>query len=279
MADRTHTTLVDQEIKRLREFLKELYPDPDALTLMVSADEQAREQKALRQSLRTEEFYLIVDLVNLRIVEAAGLEQLGYNSASFTFQQYLNTIPNQGMLQLITLLGKQSFRLSDQAMLSFMNPKFIANIPMTFADGRVMLVKRTISTWQFTSEGVLTAYLSEFTIMHPYNNDPVNPRFLNLNPKIEAKFNSEVAQVFANLSAKLNPLSHQEINLLRHYVEETDGEVTTKQMADLAGITANTVRTHNQNIMTKAKSMFGDSMTARTAREVAFFLKKSGMLG
>lgn len=270
---------VQQEMQRLSLFLNELFPDPKGLTLMVTAEQQQAELKQLREGLRTEQFFLVVDLLSMRIVEAAGLEELGYQSSQFTFRQYLSAFPTQGMLQLITLLGKQSFSMSDQAMVTFMNPKYVSSIPMTCANGQVMLIKRMISPWQFSSTGLLTAYVSEYTIMQPYNNEPLNPRFINMPPAVEAQFSAMMAQVFAHLPARINRFAHKEISLLKLYVEKEGEELPVPQIALMAGIKPNTVRTYNQRIMAKAKTMFGSNMNARTAREVALFLKQSGMLG
>lgn len=232
----------------------------------------------MKQGLRPEQFFMIVDFVNLKIVAAAGLEEIGYDSSHFTFRQYLSIFPSQGMLQLITLVGKQAFALSHQSVLSFMRPSYLAHIPLTCADGRVMLAKRMASPWQYTNTGKMTSYVVEYTIIKPYENEPMNPRFLNLDPAIEVEFNNVSARLFATMPAKANLFSPKEIVLMKLYVAEEHQRLSAKQLASLAGVAHNTINTHNKTIMLKAKTMFGDDISAKTARDVAVFLKKSGLL-
>ncbi len=270
--------MVNQEFHQLKLFVNELFPDPEKLNYMVSPDLQQKELYVLRTGRRTEQLFFIVDFVNLKIIEASGLEEIGYLSDRFTFKQYLGTIPAGGFLQLITLLGKQTFILSSQSHLEFLNPKFVAHIPMTTGAGKVMLTKRTISPWQFTDTGKISAYLSEFTLLKPYENEPMNPRFINIMPKIETKFNNLVARLFANLPASTNLFSPKEMLIIKLYVEPNGHKLTIMQVADLAHVTVNTIQTHNKNIIAKAKSMFGENFPAKTAYEVALFLKNCGLL-
>ncbi|AQG80239.1 helix-turn-helix transcriptional regulator [Spirosoma montaniterrae] len=281
MSTRKQPDPVDQEYQRIESFINDLFPPVEQLIYVVPPEVQQAELDTLRLGRRAEQLYFVVDLTSMSIIAAGGLQEIGYNSDSFTFRHYLSTIPSQGMLQLITLLGKLTFMMSaasDKPLVSFLNPKFIANVPITRADGQVVLVKRTISPWQYTQEGYITAYLSEMTILKPFENEPVMPRFINIPPNVEAEFNSMMAKLFANLPAKVNLFSPKQMVLLRLYVENED-ELSAKELASLAGITVHTAHTHNRNILMKAKTMFGKSLQAKTARDVAIFLKRCGMLG
>ncbi len=279
MSVKTQLSPVDHELRQLKAFVHELFPKPDSLTFVVPEAVQQQESRTMRQGLRSEQFFMVVDFVNLKITEAAGLEEIGYDSARFTtFRQYLSIFPSQGMLQLITLVGKQAFALSHQSVLSFMKPNYVAQVPITCADGSVMLAKRMASPWQYTDTGKMTSYVVEYTVMKPYENEPMNPRFLNLDPAIETEFNNVSAKLFANMPARANLFSPKEIVLMKLYVAEEHQGLSAKQLAVLAGVAHNTINTHNKTIMQKAKTMFGESILAKTARDVAVFLKKSGLL-
>jgi len=278
MPVKTHIPSVDDELQQLKLFVRELFPAPDSLVFTVPETVHEQELQIMRQSLRTEQFFIVVDFVNLTIVNAAGLEEIGYDSTRFTFRQYLSTFPSQGMLQLITMVGKQAFALSQQSVASFMKPNYISHIPITAADGQVMLAKRTLSPWQFTSTGKLTSYVAEFTILKPYENEPMNPRIVNADPTLIRAFNAITAKSFANLPAKANLFAPKEIDIMRLYVDEKNEELTARELAGLAGVAHNTLNTYNKLIIGKAKAMFGDDLPVRTAKEVAVFLQKSGLL-
>ncbi len=228
---------------------------------------------------RPEQFFFIVDFTSLTIVEAVGLEEVGYNSERFSFRQYLATIPGGSMRQLITLLGKQTFILSNQTVVSFLKPQFVANVPITCADGRVMLTKRTISPWQISESGLIIAYLSEFIILKPYEDEPINPRFVHLDPAIEVTLNRMAARTFATLPKQDNLFSPKEIILIRLYAESNEANLNANDLAERADITISTLHTYNKSILMKAKEMFGETLPAKTARDVAMYLKKCGLLG
>lgn len=206
------------------------------------------------------------------------LESLSSVSLFYTLEYVLNWMKT-GISLLITLLGKQTFILSNQAVVGFLKPQFVAFIPITCADGRVMLTKRTISPWQITDTGQITSYLSEFVILKPYENEPMNPRFVSVDMEIEAQFNRLVSRLFAQLPVRVNRFSPKELVLLKLYIETGEANATAKVLAQKAKITSSTVHTHNKNILLKAKAMFGESLSVKTAYDVAVFLKKSGLLG
>ena len=272
-------TTVEQELRQLGVFVTTLFPNPQSLTFQILPEVQQQELNKLRVGRRAEQFFFIVDFIQLTILEAVGLEEIGYDSARFNFRQYLSTISTDGLLQLVTLLGKQTFLLSNKVVLDFLKPQFVAFIPITCADGRVMLTKRTISPWQITNTGQITSYLSEFLVLKPYENEPMNPRFVDIDPAIEAQFNRLVSRLFANLPVQVNQFAPKELVLLKLYVETNETNATAKILAQKAGIKPSTVHTYNKNILLKAKAMFGESLPVKTAYDVAVFLKKSGLLG
>ncbi len=273
------STTISQEYKALKVFVKELFPEPYALTLQVPPEQQQQELQRLRMGRRPEQFFFVVDFIGLSVIEADGLEEIGYSSKQFSFRQYLSMIASGSMLRLTTLLGKQTFMLSNRSLLQFMKPQFVTQLPLTQADGRVMLTKRTVSPWQITNTGRITAYLSEFIILKPYEDEPMNPRFVHLEPATEAVFNRIVAQLFANLPTQANPFPPKEMSILKLYVDPRYAGQTTEQFARLAGVTLKTLRTHNRNIVENARDMFGETLPVKTAFDVASYLKKCGLLG
>lgn len=272
-------TSVEQELHQLSAFVTTLFPNPKNLTFQISPELQQQELNKLRVGRRAEQFFFIVDFIQLSIKEAVGLEEIGYDSSRFNFRQYLSIISKDGLLQLIILLGKQTFILSKKAILGLLTPKFVDFIPVTCADGRVVLTKRTISPWQVTNTGQITSYLSEFLILKPYENEPMNPRFVDIDPEIETQFNKLVSQLFAKLPVQVNQFAPKELVLLKLYIEMGEVNATAKNIAQKARIKPSTVHTHNKNILLKAKAMFGESLPVKTAYDVALFLKRSGLLG
>lgn len=269
---------VDEEYKRIQTFVNTLYPNPDSFQKVISPEQQAGELTKLKQGLRTEQFFFVVDFVTLTLSHATGLGALGYSDDSFTFRKYLSMIPNGGMLQLITLLGKQTFRMADNTSTSFLSPKLVSNIPLQHARGRTLLLKRTISPWQLNQDGKITAYLSEFVILKDYEGEPLNPRFLDVDPVKEEAYNQIIRQLFANLPAKQNLFSPKEMEILRLYAADQQGALTAKEIAQATQTQPMTIQGYHKTILTKAKQMFGEDLPVKTARDVSTFLQKNRLL-
>ncbi len=269
---------VDEEYKRIQTFVNTLYPDPDSFQKVIPAEQQADELVKLRQGLRTEQFFFIVDFVNLNLSHITGLSALGYQDETFTFRKYLSMIPNGGMLQLITLLGKQTFRMADTTSTAFMRPKLVSNMPLQHANGKTLLLKRTISPWQLNQEGKITAYVSEFIILKDYEGEPLNPRFIDLDPAIENAYNQIIRQLFANLPARQNLFSPKEMEILRLYAADQQGDLTAKEIALATQTQPMTIQGYHKTILMKAKQMFGEDLPVKTARDVSTFLQKNRLL-
>ncbi len=277
MQNSTH----DIEYKRIQSFIKQLFPKPDELTAFVSPSVQAAALEKLTQGRRPEQFFFIFNLPDTEIVTAVGMDELGYADSAFTFWQYLRCLPSPGLLQSTRLLSEQIFRMQRQFPVQFLRERFIANVPMRHANGQIWLVKRSITPWQHTTTGLLTAYLSEFTILKPYEGEPMNPRFTGISESAHTEFYKAVHEIFAGVaSPRKNPFSPRELEVLRAYAAVPDGQrPTARQIADLVKATPLTIKDYNKNILTKAKELFGEDFVVETAFDVAVFLKKNGLLG
>jgi hypothetical protein len=275
MSDFTH----EEEYQRIRSFTTQLFSDYSSLTTAVSASIHAQTVETLTQGRRPEQFFFIVNLLDLEIINAVGMHEMGYADSSFTFRQYLNCLPGPGFLQSTRLLSEQIFRMQERFPVRFMREQFIANVPMRHANGQLLLVKRSITPWQHTSTGLITAYLSEFTILKNYEGEPMNPRFANIPDDFSGEFYQAIHQIFANLSARKNPFSPREIDVMRAYTTAADGKrPTAKQVAERTNTTPLTIKDYNKTILAKAKNLFGEDFAAETAFDVAVFLKKNGLL-
>ena len=270
----------EDEYQDIRQFVAQLFPDPDSLTLTVPAQLQNSELARLRMGRRPEQFSLVTNLLTVTIEHAMGMEELGYADTTFSFRQYLRCMPNPGILRNSILLSKQLFGIvADIPAVQFLRPRFVANIPMRHANGEVLLVKRTLAPWQLSSTGQITHYLSDFQIIKPYEGEPMSPRFFDVAEPVRAKFYKAVYQLFATLSASKNPFSPRELGLLSLYLAQAGPRrPSAKAIADEAGLSVLVVKDYNKSILAKAKGLFGDDLPVETAYDVAVFLRKTGLI-
>ncbi|MCX6212827.1 hypothetical protein [Spirosoma sp.] len=272
--------LYEDEYLGIRQFMAQIFPEPTKLRLMVPAEVQAQELERIRIGCRAEQFAIVTNLLTLSVEKAFGLEEIGFADTTFSFRQYLRCMSNPGHLRSSILLSKQIFSLlSELPQMQFLKPRFIANIPMQKANGEILLVKRTLSPWQYTSTGLITEYLSEFQIIKPYEGEPMSPRFLDVPTHLKANFYKAVYQIFANLSAQKNPFTLRELDLMRIYISQPARKRPSSQfIADYTNLRVLTVKEYNKSILAKAKGLYGEDLPVETAFDVAIFLHKNGLL-
>lgn len=262
------------EFTSSKAFAKELFPNPEKMKFSVSAEQQQTELKRIKEGLRYEQFFCIIDMLNFEMKHAAGFEALGYNSSQVSLKDYFKMIKVDGIVQLMQLLGRETFKLSHLDIINFMRPKFITTIPMIHTDGRTLLIKRTISPWQVTTEMQIVEYISEFTVIGEYNGEPINPRIEDVNPAAKEIYDRVVNKMLAVQPHFKNPFSPKEMLLLHYYA--TNPNSSAKQTASDNQIEVSTMHYYNKQILNKAKTFFGDELKFNTAKDVSEFLKKNG---
>lgn len=268
--------LPEDEFSKMKAFAKELFPNPEEIETFVPKSVHEQEINRINQGIRAEQFFFITDMLDFEIKFTTGLETIGYHSESFDLKQYFNIIESDGILPLMTLLGRETFKMASLKIISFLKPKYIVLLPIKDNNGQVLLTKRVISPWQFTPEGKITAFLSEYTIIGQYRGEGLNPRFLDVIPEAKAEFDRIVSMMLASQPHFKNPFSPKETLLLKYYNENKDNPPQTT--ADENNITIQTLYDYNKKILSKAKKFFGENIAFTSAKMVAKHLKDNGFL-
>lgn len=267
------------EYDKAKFFAKELFSNVQEPKFLVSTKQQEDELKKLKIGLRDEQFYLIVDMLSFEIVAAGGLEEVGFRSNDFSMRQYFKLLETDGVVQAMTLLAREMFRLTGKAGMKFMSPKYISQLPLKNQSGETLLVKRVMSPWQVLADGRACAYISEFTIVSPqYQGETLNPRFIGLEEPILTELNKQIAIAFSLKPHFRNPFSPKEMLILTQYSKLKLDE-SLNSIAEVPGINikVSTLKFYNKMILEKARKMFGE-LGFRTARDVASYLKKHGLI-
>lgn len=267
----------EEEYIEIEGFVQELYGNVNDHKGIIPEALQKAEIEKLRLGRRQETFYFVVDFLKLELTEANGLGEIGFPEPNFTYKDYLRLLPAGSMRQLIFLLGKQTFKMANRTFISFLKPKFVALVPIKNNAGETLLCKRTISVWQMSEEGKILAYLSEFVILKPFENEAPNPRFYDVDLGLRSVFDGLVKKIFNHLPAKENPFTHRELSLLNLYMQNAEKPVTAKKVSEHEKLSIQTVHSYNKKILTKGRIFFNDP-TFKSAVDVALFMKKIGLL-
>jgi hypothetical protein len=266
-----------EAMKIVKNYAKNQFSYAEVEKLMVSENEQQKEIEKLRLGRRQEQFFFVVNVADFQIIHADGLEEIGFHSSTFDMNQYTQLLPSFGILHLLTILWKRifEFAIEEKEFLSFLKPKFIVQIPFKNAKGEIMLVKRTISIFQYTNTGKLTQYLSEFTIIkYLFDSEAPEPRFTDIPPHLDKKIDAALNQSFV---WEASPFSRKEMEILNAYVND-DGSKSAAELAKETGVTPATLKFYNKEILAHAKEFLGEIYKFGTAKEVAHFFKKCKVL-
>jgi hypothetical protein len=266
-----------EEYKSVKEYTKNEFSEIKLEKLIVSEKQQLDEIEKLKIGLRHEQFFFIVNVENFSIITANGLEEIGFHSETFDMMQYAQLLPSHGILQMLTLYWKKifEFNIQEKSLLSFLKPKYIVQIPFKNAKGEIMLVKRTISPFQFTESRRLTQYLSEFTIIKKsFDSEAPEPRFTDIPTEFDGSFNAIMKESFEWDSS---PFSPKEMVILKVYADD-EGKSSLKELADKCELKPSTLQFYNKEILMHTKDFLGDIYKFQTAKEVANFFKKCGVL-
>ncbi len=266
-----------EEYKSVKEETKNKFSELIFDKEVVPESLQKKELMKLSESLRAENFYFVVEVKEMKIIHADGMEAIGFNSKTFEMAQYAKLLPSQGVLQLLSLFWYKIFEFCEieRETLKFLAPKYIVQIPMKNAKSEIMLVKRTISPFQFTESRKLTQYLSEFTIVnYHFNNEPPYPRFIDIPNNLNEKLMKFIKNSF---SFNQTPYSPKEQQILEIYSYD-DGTKSTKELAEQAGITPSTLQFYNKQILANTREYLGNIYKFETAKQVASFIRNCGII-
>ena len=265
------------EYKSVKQYTLNEFSENKIEKLIISEKQQKDEIEKLKIGLRHEQFFFIVNVENFSIVTAHGMEEIGFHSDTFNMVQYAQLLPSHGILQMLTLYWKKifEFNIQEKSLLSFLKPKYIVQIPFKNAKGEIMLVKRTISPFQFTESRRLTQYLSEFTIIKKsFDSEGPEPRFADIPIEFNGNFNLIMNQSF---EWETSPFSPKEMTILTVYAHD-EGKSSLKDLADKCDLKPSTLQFYNKEILMHTKEFLGEIYKFQTAKEVAIFFKKCGVL-
>lgn len=266
-----------EEIREVKDYTQKKINQNQLSNIVVSTHLQQEELEKLEIGLRYEQFFFVVDVIDFKIIHARGIDIIGYNNEQFDMFQYLQAIPSKGLLQLFILMWRNifNFNVEEDTPLQFLKPKFIVQMPIKHANGDIFLVKRTISPFQFTKSGMITQYLSEFVVIKKtFDNEPPEPRFTDIPEKMVEKYAQFINRDFIWENSPFSPKEMIIVNTYAHSHPETSVDIIAKEL----NLKVSTLKFYNKAILRKAQDFLGEHYIFTTAREVAVFFKKSGIL-
>lgn len=261
--------------EELREYVTSIFPEQE-MNLKVPLDEQEQEIELLKETIGSERFFFVVDLQKFEIREKAGIQRwLGFSENSFTLHQYWNIVhPGRRKALMLVALELYKTMCTGKYPLNFMVQRYSSRVAIKNHKGQYLLAKKTSSVFQYDHQNRLTSYLNEFTIVGPYNGEPLMPNFFTKWGEAESLKGNEVLKAVIAKFVGMKIFSSQELQTARKLAYVPD--ITQARIADDFNLAPNTIDTYCKRFLAKARDYFHYHFS--TATEAALYMKNEGLL-
>jgi hypothetical protein len=268
-------------LNQAKALLEKTYPSDFPYEPLISVERQIEDVAQLKNCVKYEQFFFVVNLAKRSIEFQHGLEDwLGYNSTQFDFFKYFSTIHPRHLSSLNSLAGSAfSVANSGNYQVAYMNHRVVIQIPLKHKNGNYLLFKRTLYPFQIDKSGKVTSYLNHFVLLRDYEESDSLDMRIALNQRVvSGSENVEVQETKKKNIAEIDllPFSKTEIRILELFIENPS--LTNSEVAFKIGHKETTMRkTHNSRILNKARDFFGIEGFKET-KDVAKYLHKEGLL-
>jgi hypothetical protein len=255
--------------------LAELYL-PEAINIpAIPTPEQDAVLQELNSQLNKEQFYSITDVKTGEITYCNGINHwLGYADNHFTKKKYLYAIhPAHAVVQGLYAISLFDSLINKQITPKLLLPTCIATLALKHKNGKYLYCKKLCSAWQLTSDGKMTAYISEFTIVKAFAGENYSIRLWNEDDPL--KDSNEVLKKIVQKEFETASLfSVQELRILKRYASLENA--TSEMIATAFKIKKGTVDTFNKRIMKKCENILG--LRFSTAKKTAEYFKSVDLI-
>jgi hypothetical protein len=262
--------------------LDALYPKHKTYEPIIDNKTQQLEIESLKHTVKYEQFFFVVDLVERKIKHVHGLSNwLGYADHTFSFLDYFK-IMHPHHLASLDMLADSSFETANSKKfeVNFMREKITTQLALKHFNNYYLSTKRSLYPFQFDKSGKVLAYLNHFVILKEYDpSDLIGPRFSN-GQKIQLLDEEEnvKATTLKSLDKIVQPLklSKTESAVLKQLLREPDN--TNADLSLKLNIPISTIKsTARYRILQKAR-IYYDMPEIASLKDLVIFVRKKYML-
>jgi hypothetical protein len=254
--------------------------------LKLGVEEQTLNEEitSLKEIIKYDKFFFVVDMLNQQILEKNGIAKwLEYNEDDFGILQYFQAIHSSCLEYLIHLATiTAEFANKKDSNIGFNQQQYVIDVALKHANGHYVQCKRALSAWQWQSDEntkVVTQYLNVFTIINPHL-DEVSPEMFprmydqdgNKLVDIQKKIQNNSIDFIEN---KSKIFTIQELRILRKIAYNPN--ITSKEIATAFKSKLSTIHTQNKKLVEKGRAKFHNDNIS-SAKELAILLKKNFMI-
>jgi hypothetical protein len=268
-------------LQQALQFLDEEYPLSAEYQPIIPKNKQDAEIEILKKTVKYEQFFFVVNLLERRIEHPHGLaDWLGYPDSQFNVFTYFKII-HPRYAEALNMTAKSSFKTanSDAFDVKFMQQHVVVQVPLLHANQKYILTKRTLYPFQIDKSGKVLAYLNHFVVLKEYKElNALDLRVGNLS-KIESV--NEKGAIDQNQDELLKEsekpfgFDKKQMAILKLIAQNPD--ITHAEISETLGLNINSLKkTYNSKILKIAREYFKiDAFTS--LKEVALYLKENNV--
>lgn len=228
------------------------------------------------QEVFQESYSFVFDLEHFLIKEAVGIkESLGYNQNITVFKYFMAIFPGHTskVMSFCEIIANDIFL--NESPSDIYDNQFIITHGIRCKKKGYYLIKTMVQPYQIDAAGIIVSLLNYSTLICP------------IPPTEDYDFRIYRSNRLTNLSLEENyfnqarvkvkttwPFTQKELQILKFYIE--DSKSNSSQISQKTKSRVHTIRTHNKNILRKARAYF--SIEFKTAAEVGKVLTSTGLL-
>lgn len=269
-------------LQKALEQLDMLYPPSAVYEPLVNESIQLNEIKNLKFTIKYEQFFFVLNLINRKIEHSHGLaDWLGYADSQFGLFDYFKII-HPRHLQSLNINAASAFDTanSDVFSLKFMSQKIVLHLPLLHQNGKYYQTKRTLYPFQIDKSGKVLSYLNHFVLLKEYQEfDVLDIRVGKESQIVSTKEENALKAKQSNSLDKIIDdlgLNKREYSILK--LLSVNPLLTHKEIAKTLGENIVTIqKTDSKRILIKAREYFQIEAFSNL-KEVAMFMKREGLL-
>lgn len=158
-------------LKFATQILDKQYPSTETYTPTISKERQEKEIEQLKNTVKYEQFFFVLDAVKKQIKYINGVNHwMGFVEEEFDILQYLKII-HPLHLENLLISAESAFHTANKGKfkLDLMSDRVVAQVPLLNSSGKFIVCKRSLYPFQIDTKGRVTAYLNHFVLLKEYS--------------------------------------------------------------------------------------------------------------
>ncbi|MBL0048950.1 MAG: hypothetical protein IPP32_12735 [Bacteroidetes bacterium] len=246
-----NSSVLETFLKNLREYL----PLNKSYNPQISNEKQKKVLDRLRMNSDNRVFSFVIDGISEKLIHPVGISKyLGYSEDTFSIADFLGlTHPQHSIEHWITGVSIWNLLDKHKKFATFDDIQFVHQLALKHVDGSFLFCTCNAFIFQISDCGKAISYGYQFSILKNWEGEHFSSSIAD-----KLKIREDILELLKNekiknfIESKIFLDSHMPVLRQLAYLEEK----TSKSVADNLELTQNTIKSHNKELLKRAKDVF-----------------------